>query len=750
MIIKNNDEFFQINHKGEFIIEDKIFKIKNSDCKNLVKQLSAFSLNNSVELADIPDRLQDKITKALDEIVKGLDKKDNSDILVNKKIEKLGLLEEQRKKLQELISDIRKKAYSMGLGNIEKNYLKSFNYYDEIIDYNELKDKKQREHIALFIADFKNSKSMDFGFFYETMTDLGVENTKEILELYNDKIDSAFKLNDKEFNQVSLMKRDLMELQMGIIETAQKEGYGIPKDLIKFASPSNKIKDETINPQKLKMIANWDFEKNNNDIIYKNDAFLMNGNLSSKGEEIIIEQLAKEVNILNIDSDNCVGMINTQLVKNNGFNLEDMKNWAMMNKQNNILSPQRAMSVATSGVVQCNKLVDCGILQTSDGKNYTFTSPKAREILFENLDASYNKLADLVIKEHSISFSNSAEKNINKKLFDEQMGEMIEFLDSQFKTYYLPQGKEFDISKFKEDILEKKSEESQRFLNVYKELSKGISFEKFVSTYCNERKEYDTSNKLLDWQKTALEIIDVSKTQLCYKDKDIKEIIDCELNLFGFENVDNNKLKDFLYSHFEIKDEEKIKQQVSLEKEQKNAIFIEKLEKILSKYTNKNLIDTLTSLDELFIDKNYPNNYVKIASSSAYCKDKELTVPMSYDSLTKEKICENLQKINLPVVEDIIDVEIIEDMDVDYSVSGDERYEQLNNKLLENFKTFYLNNGETSSNVAEAFKNNVLMVSFIDDIKKIDVTVCEEAYNLKTKDYNEFFGFKNNNLIAVR
>lgn len=749
MIIKNNGEFFQINHKGEFIFEDKIYPIKKIDCRNIIKQLSAFSNNNAMEFNDIPKGLQNKITLGLDEISSSLNEKNVDDILIISKLEKLGLLKEQREKLQKLIDEIRKKSYSLGLGNIEKNYLKQIKYYDDIINYDELKDKKQREHIALFVADFKNSKSMDFGFFYETMLDFEVDNIKEILELYNDKIDSSFKLEEQEFKQVSLMKRDLMQLQMSIIETAQKEGYGIPKDLIKFASPSNRIKDEAINPQKLKMIANWDFEKNNSDIVYKNDAFLKNGDFSEKGKEVIYEQLAKEVNSLNIDSDNCVGMINTQLVKNNGFNLDDMKNWAMMSKENNILSPQRAMSVATSGVVQCNKLVDCGILKTSDGENYTFTSSRAREIMFENLDASYNKLADLVIKEHCISFTNNIEKEINEKLFEKQMEEMIEYLESQFKTYYLPQGKEFDINKFKEDILCNGSEESQRFSKVYKELSKGISFEKLVDTYCGERKEYDTRSKLSDWQKTALEAIEISKRQDCYEAKNLKEIVDSELNLFSFKNVEKNELKDFLYSYFEIKDKEAIAKQQLFNEEQKNSIFIDKLEKIFSKYSNRDLIDSLTSLDELFLDKNYPNNYVKINSSSVYCKDKELVVPISYDSLSKQKIYENLQELGLPIIEEIIDVEIIENMDVNYDISGDDRYNQLNNQLLENFKSYYLNSKDSSALMA-SFGNNTLMASFIEDIKRIDLAVSKETCNLTIRDYNEFFGIKNNNIITLQ
>lgn len=379
-------------------------------------------------------------------------------------------------------SDIFKKYIDLG-GKTDK---KIEDFYSEVYKNKVIPDRVKIEE---FIRNYKESGVNDFSVFHETLQDYGVTNTKEILLYFHDSIDESFKLSSREFGLVCAAKKELIELQEKIINDAIEAGYEVPSNLSRLVSPSDKIKDETINPQKIKMVASFDFAKEQNG--YKSESFDSMGNIGSKARVDLDEKIVKELGILQKDTNQSTGFINVMLIQNNGFSFERMKEFVLYSGENNLLSPQKGMSVAMTGLKQCNKLVECGILKSEDGKNFTFSSPRCREILFENPLASYNQLTDLVIKEHNISFDKKEadkqeDKPLNRELFEVQKAEFEEFLDAQYKSYYLPQGLGFE--EFKNDVLAVDSQESQRFRDLYPELKKGIDFKDAIADFIEKDK----------------------------------------------------------------------------------------------------------------------------------------------------------------------------------------------------------------------------------------------------------------------
>ncbi|MDD5373314.1 MAG: hypothetical protein PHO62_07820 [Sulfurimonas sp.] len=373
--------------------------------------------------------------------------------------------------------DILKKYTDIG-GTASKNIE---DFYNEVYKNRVL---PEREKIALFVLKYKEGGQNDFKFFHETLNDFGVSDTKEILSYYNDSVDQSFKLSSREFGLISSAKAELVSLQEKIIADAIEAGLEVPSNLSRLVSPSDKIKDETINPQKIKMIASFDFAKGQ--VKHKGESFDASGVMSGAAKSAIDEALAKEIKNLYRDIDNSVGFANVAIIKNNGFSFDRMKEWALYSGENDIINPQKAMSVAITALKQCNKLVECGILQSDGGKNFTFTSPRAREILFENQGASYNALADIVIKEHSITFVDTKEKPLNRELFDAQKAEFEEFLDAQIQSYYIPQG--LGMKEFEADAGAENSQEFQRFRDLYPELKKGIDFKSALSDFIEKEK----------------------------------------------------------------------------------------------------------------------------------------------------------------------------------------------------------------------------------------------------------------------
>ncbi|OGS70683.1 MAG: hypothetical protein A3F91_09220 [Flavobacteria bacterium RIFCSPLOWO2_12_FULL_35_11] len=493
MFIKNNGVAIEVNNDGSFIFAGKTYHDdKNQHLKNIEDKLVVFADSKySINYDDIPKRLKEKINRTLNTIYSHLDKKRDEDVVALNRLKDFGFLEDDYERIKRVSKNINNIAFGMGLGNAEASYdrYKKQNPENRSIFgfHSAVKGdlSVERDKIAVFVENFKKKKLNDFTFFSETLQDFGISDTKEVLSIYNDSIDSVFVIGTKDYAVISVAKKEFMDLQAQVIKDAVESGYGVPIDLPRFVSPSDKINDETINPQKVKMIRQFDFTKNQ--VGYKSDAFMSNGDISPKVKSLLSDNIKTQIKILNMDTNNSLGMINLQLIKNNGFSFDKMKDWALYSGDNDIINPQKAMGVAITGLKQCNKLVECGILQSSDNKNYSFTTPRAREILLENPAATYNELADIMIKEHEITFA-GVEKPINKELFDSEKADFEGFLDAQFKSYYVPQG--LGIDAFRTDALVDESQERQRMRDFYPELQRGAGFDAVLSDFFDKR-EFD-------------------------------------------------------------------------------------------------------------------------------------------------------------------------------------------------------------------------------------------------------------------
>lgn len=340
------------------------------------------------------------------------------------------------------------------------------------------------QKIELFVTNYKNSKVDNFPFFQQTCNDYGMDNLSEILRLYNDKIDTSFIENEKDNAIYSMMKMEIMELQKSIIELSIDEGLEIPASLPRVIAPTINFDSEKINPQKILLIDGFDFESVK--VTCKGEIF-KDGIIDEKYREALDDALMADMKLLNIDVDKNKNIVNILLLKNNGFVFDEMAKWASYDALWDNLDPQRAMGVAVNGLGHCNKLVECGILKSVNNKDFEFRTPRCREILMENKNASYGKLSDIVIKEFSI-IESSTERALDKDKFGLEKKAFIEFLDTQFTSYYAPFRKTLDA--FIEDTVcdGTLTEELHAFNTLYPELKRGVEYATLVKEYVDFKK----------------------------------------------------------------------------------------------------------------------------------------------------------------------------------------------------------------------------------------------------------------------
>jgi len=335
------------------------------------------------------------------------------------------------------------------------------------------------QKIELFVANYKNSKVNNFPFFQQTCNDYGMDDLSEILRLYNDKIDMSFITNEKDNAIYSMMKMEIMELQKSLIELSIDEGLEIPAALPRVIAPTINFDNEKVNPQKILLIDGFDFAKA--DVTCKSEIFKDNI-IDEKYREALDDALMADMKLLNIDVDKNKNIVDIMLLKNNGFVFDEMVKWASYDALWDNLDPQRAMGVAVNGLGHCNKLVECGILKSVNDKDFEFTTPRCREILMENPNATYGKLADIVIKEFGIVES-STKRALNQEKFDLEKKEFTQFLDTQFMSYYAPFNK--TLGEFVTDVVGNGSltEELHAFNTLYPELKRGIEYSTLVKEY---------------------------------------------------------------------------------------------------------------------------------------------------------------------------------------------------------------------------------------------------------------------------
>lgn len=546
MFIKNNGQKLKINPDGSITIGDKVYYDINNNLKNLTLDPL---LNNeqSIEYRNIPIGIRKRINKSLNEIFDNLEASDDSIVALNH-LKKFGLISETKSILRESSKKINASLFKMGFSNLDKFYFDNKKAKLEFIKTLDVNDKVNHEAIAKYVLYYKENNINNYRVFNETLQDFGIKNQSDILRYYNDSIDSSFKLSSEEFGIISFAKRDLINLQNKIIQDAISLGLDIPADLPRFVAPSDKIKDETINPAKIKLIQTLELIENSN---YKSNYFNSDHSVSLELKEKFIKELKIQEKIINIDTNDNLELIKLQVLNNNGFSFQRMKNWALNNKLE-ILGPQKSMIIAQTGLKYCNKLVECGILKTSNFEDYTFSCPRARDILLENSDKSFNELADLMINEFKAITEikeNEHFETTNDEVVKKEKKDFFDFLDAQYNSFYKTQNIDFET--FKNDILKDNSQELNRINDLYPAL-KTISASDLIKEYedkkiytydrtntltFNSKKEKDVLNKL--WKETQ----DTNRSK---SEEDIKAPIEfINVSAVKFEGINLHKLNEW-------------------------------------------------------------------------------------------------------------------------------------------------------------------------------------------------------------
>lgn len=482
MFVINNKKKIFINPDGSIKIGEKVYYDINNNLRSIKNIAPLLDNNLSIEYSEIPIGFRKKINKSLNEIFENLESNEDG-IIALTHLRDFGILTETKNILKESSKRINSSLFKMGFSNLDKFYFENKKAKLEFLENLNTNTKVNYSAIAKYVSYYKENNLNNFKIFCETLQDFGLKNQSDILKYYNDSIDSNFKLGSEEFGIISFAKRDLITLQNKIIQDAISFGLDVPIDLPRFIAPTDKIKDEVINPAKIKLLQTFDFS---NITSYKNKYFNDDHSLSTELKTKFINDLKVQEKIINIDSNDNLDLIKLQILHNNGFSFSKMKDWALNNKTE-ILGPQKSMVIAQSALKYCNKLVECGILQTKNFEDYTFTSPLSREILLENQSKSFNELAEIMIAEFKIKDIDNATQNIiSADVITKQKKDFFEFLDAQFASFYKTQN--IDFEDFKNDILKENSEEFNRMKDLYPALNE-TPFVDLIKEY-EENKTY--------------------------------------------------------------------------------------------------------------------------------------------------------------------------------------------------------------------------------------------------------------------
>lgn len=460
MIISNGKNFITINKDGSIKILDKNYIDKENNLKEIEHKLKPLLENNSINYNDIPFNIQVKINKALKNIFETLEENEEG-IFALAELNKFGLLKEKKNILNDARIKINSSLFKIGLHDLDKFYFKNKKAKLEFMEtfHNNYYPKVNNSNIYKFVSYYKENNLNDFKLFYESLIDYGVRDKYEILKYYNDNIDSNFSLSTKEFGLISLLKRDLINLQNKVIEDAIEEGLDVPIDLPRFISPTDKIKDEKIDLEKIKAIHKIDYQ--NKDSLYFQD-----NKPVKELKEKFIEELKIQQKIIDVDTNDNIRLIQLQLLNNGGYNFQRMREWAC-NMDNTLLSPYRMMCISQSSIKYCNKLVECGILKTDNFEDFYFSCPKTREILLLNPNSTFEELTNLVLKEFNVSIKEETPKNkkMIREIEEKQKNDFFDFLNAQYDSFY--KNNNIPFNEFIKEITKEDSKERKRFNDLY-------------------------------------------------------------------------------------------------------------------------------------------------------------------------------------------------------------------------------------------------------------------------------------------
>ena len=509
MLIKNKNGKITLKSDGSYYIDGKNYYASNID-KDLYKQIHLiFNNKDEIDFNDIPLILRSKIDNNLLDIKKHFNKVDERDAFIHY-IREFGIELFGRDKEENFLNEL----YGLMFDKVEfdkEAHKKSVDFFITDVE-------REKNNLALdnFIRNYKEGGTNDFNLFSKTVQEIAnISDEKEIISLYNDKIDESFILDTHEFAFMNVAKKSILERQNKIIEEAIANGIDIPKSLPRFIAPSNKFRDIVLNPQKAKMIKDFNFnldQELNSSKRDKSIYFDKGGYLVDEHRDLISKKTKEAIEKINTDINNNTDFITLSLLKNNGFSYSKFKEWAMADSSiTGIKNISDAYKVINDGLLHCNRLVEAGILKVSGDGDFVFRSDVSRDILFENMDADYITLANKVIEGHSITFdANQKMEDKKNSIINVQKRDFFKYLDAQFESYYKVQNLGYD--EFKKDLLQVKEqlevenptfngEEYNFCKDMYPELFKSDGFDKIVDNYLKEKDYVYIRDEKFDFDK---------------------------------------------------------------------------------------------------------------------------------------------------------------------------------------------------------------------------------------------------------
>ncbi len=473
-----------------------------------------------------------------------------------------------------------------------------------------------------FISNYKEKNYNDFSLFNETTQDLVGGTTRDVLELYNDKVDESFVLDSDEFKFVNQAKQSILELQDDCIRNAVELGVEIPKELPRFKSTSNKFKDVSLNPQKAKMLKDFDFALY--DKLHKSKSkYITDDGFDNESKDKITELSKSGLFELNSGIDHSTLFLTSQIIKHGGFDYDEWKTWAINGENNGVKTISDAYQAINNGVLHCNKLVECGILKAEESGTYSFTSPLTRDILLENPRSDYVTLANLVIDKMDITLdTNHQLKILEKNKIDFEKNNFFEYLDAQFESYYKPQEK--NINEFKKDILHVKneglndefnSEEFNYCKDTFPALFNSNNFDKIIDEYVLSKmykfvregnldeKDLNKNDKL--YSGLVKEFKD-SKKRL---DKD-KELSLIDSSIVKYDGLNVKKLDTFGYFIRKNQNVDKKESDKYIKAAKNRAIELEKIDLLVKNGDNFSVKDEYS---KMILAKNIGDDIKKLA-----------------------------------------------------------------------------------------------------------------------------------------
>ena len=362
-------------------------------CSSFLKKAMYFSPHNeSIELSLLPQGVAREFNAILDSALRSassLDFEKAQEALVA--LQKAGLIVREREAVERAWSET-VKSMLLFTKNREKSLVSVLASQYRPTHIDGVGDKVAATQFAQAYRDEQGPK--DYHFFRNTLFSLGVQNEREVLRLWNAPVPHEY--DTASYGFASMAKNEIIDLQEKIIMQAVKDGLSPPVDLPIFGAKTAPL--ASLPMAKKRVLERGDFSllKGKESVAARGG-----GALSETARNSLGTIYKKEVALLKERGEGfSAALASAMAVRSNGLSQQGLLEWAKYNEENSILGPTVAYGVAIGAVRHANRLVDCGILATENGKDFSFTCDLAREALLESLEGDnhrYEWLADKMI-----------------------------------------------------------------------------------------------------------------------------------------------------------------------------------------------------------------------------------------------------------------------------------------------------------------------------------------------------------------